>query len=301
MTRRNCPLNALRSFETSARNLSYVKAAEELFVTPAAISHQVKRLENYLGAQLFRRQPNGLLLTDTGQRLFAELGEVFQQLDSVIDRIKESESKGALTLSVAPMFAVKWLLPRLESFDARYPEIDIRMSTSLDLVDLKRDGFDAAIRLGDGNYPGLNSIKLFDETLTPMCSPRLLDNSPIHAPDDLRNHVLLHDDSLAFDSGAPTWEKWLSAAQARAVNTSRGPHFGQPDHALQAAIDGAGVVLGWRYLAQDDLAAGRLVELFDISIAVGFRILRCLSQDGVRAAQVEQFFALAFRFVTVLE
>lgn len=270
MARRTYPLNALRAFEASARQLSYVKAAEELFVTPAAISHQVKRLEDYLGVPLFRRLPRGLLLTETGQLLLAELREVFQQLDQTMERVAGSDAKGPLSISVAPMFAVKWLLPRLERFGARHPDIDVRMSSSPGLIDFPRDAFDAAVRLGSGQYPGLEAVKLFDESVTPMCSPRLLDGvQGIDRPDDLHRFVLLHDDSMSLLQGSPTWKTWLRAAGAGEIDAKRGPRFSQPDHSLQAAIDGAGIVLGWRYLAADDLAAGRLVTLFDLVLPIG--------------------------------
>ena len=267
MARRVYPLNSLRAFEASARHLSFVKAAEELYVTPAAISHQVKRLEEYLGVQLFRRLPRGLLLAETGQVLLSELREVFLRLDKAMERVLESDSRGALTISVAPMFAVKWLVPRLQKFDALHPDIDLRMSSSLGVIDFQRDAFDAAVRLGRGQYPGLKAVKLFDECVTPMCSPRLLEGPHrLRSPDDLQGHVLLHDDSIAFIPPAPNWDTWLEAAGAKRVDASRGPHFSQPDHALQAAIDGAGVVLGWRYLAADDIAAGRLVQPFSLAL-----------------------------------
>ena len=269
MPRKPYPLNALRAFEASARHLSYVKAAEELYVTPAAISHQVKRLEDYLGVQLFRRLPNGLLLTDVAQRLTIDLSEGFERLDAALDKVGHEETRGALTLSVAPMFAVKWLLPRLATFDALHPEIDVRLSASLDLVDLQRDGFDAAVRLGKGRYPNLSSVKLFDESVVPMCSPRLIEAGTLNEPADLPGLVLLHDDSMKFDPAAPTWNTWLTAVGAGGVTTTRGPRFSQPDHALQAAIDGAGVVLGWKYLARDDLVAGRLVQPFGVELPLG--------------------------------
>jgi LysR family glycine cleavage system transcriptional activator len=260
----------LRAFEASARLLSFVKTAEELHVTPAAVSHQVKRLEEYLGVQLFRRLPRGLLLAETGQVLSSELREVFQRLDKVIERVLESDTRGALTISVAPMFAIKWLVPRLQEFDALHPDIDVRISSNLGVVDFQRDAFDAAIRLGQGHYPGLETVKLFDESVTPMCSPHLLNGlDQLNSPADLCRHVLLHDDSMGFDPAAPTWETWLREAGAQSVDTSRGPHFSQPDHALQAAIDGAGVVLGWWYLASDDIAAGRLVQPFAHTIPLG--------------------------------
>ena len=270
MVRQIYPLNALRAFEASARHLSIVKAAEELHVTPAAVSHQLKKLEDYLGVQLFRRLPRGLLLADAGQILLSELREVFLRLDKAMERVLESRSRGALTISVAPVFAVKWLLPRLQKFDNLHPDIDVRMSSSLELIDFQRDAFDAAIRLGRGQYPGLTAKILFDESITPMCSPRLLEgHHPLKGPDDLRRHVLLHDDSMAFDPEAPNWETWLEAAGTKRVDASRGPHFGQPDHALQAAMDGAGVVLGWRSLAANDIAAGRLAVPFDLALPLG--------------------------------
>ena len=270
MVRRNYPLNSLRAFETSARLLSFVKAAEELHVTPAAVSHQVKRLEEYLGVQLFRRLPRGLLLAETGQILMSELREVFLRLDKAMERVLESDSSGALAISVAPAFAVKWLVPRLQKFDSLHPDIDLRMSSSLGVIDFQRDAFDAAVRLGQGRYPGLEAVKLFDESVTPLCSPRILEGTDkLHSPDDLSRHVLLHDDSMAFDPAAPDWNTWLKGAGARRVDASRGTHFGQPDHALQAAIDGAGVVLGWRYLAADDITAGRLVQPFSLTLLLG--------------------------------
>jgi len=151
-----------------------------------------------------------------------------------------------------------------------YSNIDVRISSSLGMIDFQRDAFDVAIRLGRGKYPGLKSVKLFDESISPMCSPRLLEGGhALHCPDDLSRHVLIHDDSLGFDPVAPNWDTWLEAAGARQVDTSRGPHFSQPDHALQAAIDGAGVVLGWQYLATDDIVAGRLVQPFNLVLPLG--------------------------------
>lgn len=270
MARKIYPLNALRAFEASARHLSFVKAADELSVTPAAVSHQVKKLEGFLGFALFRRQTRGLLLVESGQSLLSELSEVFLQLDKAMERVIDHDSRGTLTLSVAPTFAVMWLIPRLQKFYALYPDIDVRISTGLGLVDFQRDDFDAAIRLGSGKWFGLETIKLFDESVSPMCSPRLLQGpGAIKSPDDLRNQVLLHNHSMDHDPDAPTWEKWLDAAGASGVDASRGTHFSLPDHGLQAAIDGAGVVLGWRFLSANDLAAGRVVEPFDLALPLG--------------------------------
>ena len=270
MPRRIYPLNALRAFEASARHLSFVKASEELSVTPAAVSHQVKKLEEYLGLPLFRRKSRGLLLAESGQLLLSELSEVFLRLDKAMERVIDSDSRGTITLSVAPTFAVMWLIPRLPKFYALHPDIDVRISTSLGLVDFQRDDFDAAIRLGSGKWFGLETIKLFDESVTPMCSPRLLEGpDALKSPDDLSKHVLLHNHSMDYDVDAPTWETWLKAAGASGVDASRGTHFSLPDHGLQASIDGAGVVLGWRSLSAKDVAAGRVVEPFDLTLPLG--------------------------------
>ena len=270
MSRRIYPLNALRAYEASARHLSFVKASEELSVTPAAVSHQVKKLEEYLGLPLFRRRSRGLLLTESGQVLLTELREVFLRLDKAMERVIDSDSRGTVTLSVAPTFATMWLIPRLQKFYALQPDIDVRISTSLGLVDFQRDDYDAAIRLGSGQWFGLETIKLFDETVTPMCSPRLLEGpDALKRPDDLRKHVLLHNHSMDYDPEAPTWDTWLKAAGASKVDASRGTHFSLPDHGLQASIDGAGVVLGWRTLAAPDIAAGRVVAPFDLVLPLG--------------------------------
>jgi LysR family glycine cleavage system transcriptional activator len=202
--------------------------------------------------------------------LLSELREVFLRLDTAMERVIDSDSRGTLTLSVAPTFAVMWLIPRLQKFYALHPDIDVRISTGLGLVDFQRDDFDAAIRLGSGEWFGLEAIKLFDETVTPMCSPRLLEGpDALKSPSDLRNHVLLHNHSMDYDPEAPTWESWLKAAGVGDVDASRGMHFSLPDHGLQASIDGAGVVLGWRFLSAEDLAAGRVVEPFDLVQSLG--------------------------------
>ena len=156
-------------------------------MTPAAVSHQVKRLEEYLGVRLFRRLPRSLLLEEPGQSFSSDLREAFLRLDRAVEQVVESDSKGALTISVAPIFAVKWLVPRMQRFDLRHPDIDLRISSSLGLIDFQRDAFDAAVRLGYGRYPALAAVKLFDESVAPMCSPRLLEGPGfLNDPDDLR-------------------------------------------------------------------------------------------------------------------
>jgi LysR family transcriptional regulator, glycine cleavage system transcriptional activator len=270
------PLNALRAFEAAGRHLSITKAAQELHVTPAAVSHQVKALEDHLGVALFRRSGNALFLTDAGQACLPGLRAGFAELARAIDAIREHDARGPLVLSVAPVVAAKWLIPRLRSFHESHPEIDVRLSASLGLADFERDGIDAAIRVGGGRYPGLVADRLFGESVVPMCSPSLLAGpTPLATPGDLRHHTLLHWDWPGSDRVVPDWDAWLRAMNVSGVDATRGPRFAQPDHAMQAAIDGAGVVLGWRTMARDDLAAGRLIVPFDraLPLDVAFHLV----------------------------
>ena len=304
MVRQLYPLNALRAFEAAARHLSFVRAAEELHVTPAAISHQVKGLEEFLSVQLFRRLPRGLLLTDAGQIFLPELREGFGRLDAAVERVSEVDARGPLMISVAPAFAAKWLVPRLDRLSVAHPDIDLGISASLGVVDFKRDSIDAAIRLGRGSYPGLESTKLFDEFMTPMCSPHLLEgNQPLHTPDDLRHYLLLHDDALDFDPTAPKWSTWLEAVGAKSVDPSRGPRFSHPDHSLPAAIEGAGVVLGWCNLAAADLAAGRLITPFDLVLPMGLGFYFVCPEahtDRPKIAQIREWLLEEVRRATEL-
>ncbi len=267
MGRNRYPLNALRAFEAAARHLGYVGAAGELHVTPAAVSHQVKVLEDYLGSLMFKRQPRGLLLTDAGQRFAQALHAVFDDLDEAVERARSSEERGPLNISVAPAFASKWLVPRLERLETACEDLDLRLSAGLELVDFRSSSFDAAVRLGKGRYDGLESVLLFDEEVTPLCSPRLCE-TPL-TPERLAGLRLLHDDSMLYDPDAPTWQSWLAAAGLDAALAEKGTHFNHPDLALQAAMDGQGIVLGRLRLASDDLAAGRLIAPFDLKLPLG--------------------------------
>ena len=234
-------------------------------MTPAAVSHQVKALEDHLGVAIF--------LTDAGQACLPALRAGFAELARAIDAVREHDARGVLVLSVAPVLAAKWLIPRLRSFHAAHPEIDVRLSASLELVDFERDGVDAAVRLGRGRAPGLVADRLFGESVVPMCSPRPLEGpTALETPADLRHHTLLHCEWPGSSAVAPDWDAWLRAMDVTGVDATRGPRFAQPDHAMQAAIEGAGVVLGWRTVGRADLEAGRLVVPFDreLSLDVSF-------------------------------
>ena len=277
------PLNALRAFEAAARHLSFRKAAEELHVTPAAVSHQMKILEDQLGVQLFRRLTRAIELTEVGRSFLPKLREGFDNFAQAVERVHAFEKTGGLTVDVAPSFAIKWLIPRLYRFVTAHPDIDVRISANMRLVDGRRrtahnslaaDGDLAAdadidIRLGTGKYPRCRVDKLFEVSLTPLCSPRLLEGMrPLRKPQDLRYHALLHDDTLDVSEGRPDWAMWLKAAGAEDVESNRGPHFNHPILGIEAAIDGLGVVLGNKQLAAHDLATGRLVAPFELSLTM---------------------------------
>ncbi len=270
MGRRLPPLNALRAFEAAARHLSLSRAADELSVTPAAVSHQIRTLEDHLGVPLFRRDGRSLLLTDAGQACLPGIREGFERLSSAIDEIDSLGMAGVLTVSVAPSFAAKWLVPRLDRFQAKHPEIDVRVSASMQVTDFSRDDVDLAIRYGAGRYPDLVVEKLLEESVFPVCSPGLLkEKGPIETPEALRHHTLLHDDSPDNDESCPTWVMWLKAAGVEA-DASRGPRFNQSSLVIEAAVLGKGVALAKATLAATDLAEGRLVKPFPVNAPVGF-------------------------------
>lgn len=264
-------LNALRAFEAAARHLSFTKAAGELGVTPAAVSHQIRQLEDYLGIPLFRRKTRAVLLTEAGQACLPTLREGFDRLAEAVSILQAVDRAGILNVSVAPSFAGKWLLPRIEGFTARHPEIDVRIAANVALADFRADQVDVAIRFGGGAYPGLATDKLFSESVTPMCSPALLvGDRTLRSPADLKHHTLVHDDSAYVIGPTPDWRMWLKLFGVVDVDAGRGLRFSHAEHALQAAIDGLGVVLGRRSLAGADLAAGRLVRPFALSLPIEF-------------------------------
>ena len=263
MARRLPPLNALRAFEAAGRHLSFTKAAEELFVTQAAISHQVRALEEHLGLRLFRRFNRRLMLTDAGQSYLPALRDALDGIALATERLNRIESSGSLTVSVLNSFAAKWLLPRLVDFREAHPEIDIRVSASDHRIDFNHDDVDMAIRYGPGNYPGLEVNFLMGDVVFPVCSPALLETgAPLRVPEDLKHHTLLHDTTSGAIDGTLSWEGWLKIAGVQGVEPHKGPGFTHSNLVLQAAMDGQGVALGRSALAGSDLEAGRLVRPF---------------------------------------
>ena len=247
-------LNSLRSFEAVARHLSFSKAAEELHVTPGAVSQQIRALEELLGARLFDRTKRSVALTNAATRMLPDIQAGLEILSRAVNSKCPPIGERTLTISVAPSFASKWLLPRLPSFYDRHADIDLRISATVGLADFKRDKVDLAIRLGHGSYPGLRAEPLFAEALTPLCSPGLLKRKGrLSKPDDLRKHRLIHDTSIPGAGEHGAWDRWLTLAGAKHVSAERGARFTLAELAMQAAIDGAGVVLGRVVLAEADL------------------------------------------------
>ncbi len=281
MSQRLPPLNALKAFEAAARHLSVKKAAVELNVTPAAVSHQIRTLEEYLNVQLFHRFNRALELTDAARACLPKLREGFDCLAQAVDRLRAHTSGGMLTVSAAPSFAARWLMPRLHRFIAAHHEIDVRVSArmrraSVDgkvdvaeraTVETWLDDSDVAILYGHGQYPGLEVHKLLALTVTPICSTQVMSGEhPLKTPEDLRHYMLLHDDTGEMYDGVSFWEVWLKAAGVNSIDAKRGARFSHAVLAFEAAMDAVGVVASMPALAAEDLAAGRLIMPFDLKV-----------------------------------
>jgi len=265
MARRLPSLNGLKAFEAAARHESFTRAAEELSVTQGAVSHQVKALEAALGVRLFARERQRLAITEAGRAYLEVLRDAFDRIDSGTERLLQRQSASVLTITTSPNFAAKWLIHRLGRFSETHPEIDLRVSASLQHVDFARDDFDLAIRHGEGSWPGLHTTRLCSEQLFPVCSPKLLQGRRgLRTPGDLEHHRLLHLDTRQ------DWKKWLDAASVADAVRARGPVFNQASMAIDAAVDGQGVALARTALAALDLRARRLVRPFALALDVPY-------------------------------
>jgi LysR family glycine cleavage system transcriptional activator len=292
------PLNALRAFESAARNLSFALAAKELHVTPAAVSHQIKGLESYLGVSLFRRLARGLELTRQGKVLLPKLRDGFHRLYEAVDELRALEQPGTLAVSAATSFTTRWLAPRLHRFVSAHPELDVRIDASTRLIDPSRgavegedvenpvEDADIVVRFGTGDYPGFQVDKLLSVEVTPMCNPRLAKD--LRTPADLAKHSLIHDNVRA-DDGGELWDAWLAAANVTGIDTSHGPRFSHAMLALEAAIEGMGVAMGMRVLARTDLDAGRLVAPLGKSLSLRFGYYIVSDPKAVGRADVVAF------------
>ena len=279
MSYRLPPLNALRAFEAAARHLSFKKAANELSVTPTAVSHQIKSLEEFLDLPLFHRLARALELTPQGQAMLPKVREGLECFAVAVENAHEHAGGGRLLVVAPSSFATRWLVPRLRRFTLAQPDLNLHIIRSrdtidaeqavaapvFDSVDLREDDSQVVIRFGSGIYPGFRVDRMFGSDYIAVCSPKLLHaEKPLREPADLRDHVLLHDDSIANERARPSWAEWLRLAGVNGVDSNAGPHFSDSGLAFVAAVDGLGIALASKPLVAAAIAEGRLVAPFDI-------------------------------------
>jgi len=261
------PVGPLRAFDVAARNLNLSAAAEELNVTHAAVSRQVKQLEERLGVKLFERLPRGLRLTAQGALLAEGTRAAFDRLAAALEDVSTPTVRRKLTISTFSSFNARWVMPRLRSFSMMFPDVDLQVITTAQLVDFAREDVDIGIRFGGGNYPGLHVVPLFNLKEVVVASPSLLKTGPaLKVITDLRHYTLLHDDSHR------SWIRWLDAVGAKGINARRGIICGDRNSMLQAALAGQGVAIASEPFAALELAAGRLVKVFDHEVPSEFAI-----------------------------
>jgi LysR family glycine cleavage system transcriptional activator len=291
------PLNALKAFEATARHLSFTKAAAELHVTPAALSHQIRGLEDLLGLKLFFRRARAIELTDAARLIYPGIQTGFESLRRAVERLEPSRQDRVLVVSATPGLTAKWLAPRLYRFLAKHPDIDTRISASSAYVNFAADGVDVGIRLSSGNHPELYVEKLSDEWLLPLCSPRLLEGAhPLRSPKDLVHFTLIQVD---LPGVVPTWSDWFQMAGVDGIDSTRGLRLNVADHALDAASESAGVVLAYKVVASRDIGLGRLVVPFGPEIPLPGRSYFFVCQKGhEKRAPVKAFRDWVFAEIT---
>ncbi len=288
MKRSLLPLNALRAFDAAARHMSFKLAADDLSVTPAAISQQIRSLEDFLGVDLFRRTNRSLVLTEAAQLSLLPLKEGFERLEEAVDIIAGSKNSTVLKVSVSPSFASKWLVPRLASYYERRPDAIVKISATMQVTDFKAEDTDVAIRYGRGNYDGLLSEELLRETLFPVCAPGLFDGEAA-TPCAVLKHTLIHDDSSIEDESAPNWTMWLKAAGVTAPDGMPAVHFNNNALAIEAAVAGRGVALARSAIAEEDIKAGRLIKPFGEAVPVNFAHHIVYPKDKIKNERVQDF------------
>ncbi len=286
MARRLPPLNALVVFETAARHLSFTRAADSLHVTQAAVSHQIKALEEWLGAALFHRlgRGHGLVLTEVGRHYLPRVRAAFDIIRESTAAI-DTERKRVLSIKTLDSFGYHWLVPRLRGYSQRFPNVDVRILSS-DLEDdaLSKGVVDLDIRYGDGDWTEVESVRFLTESVFPVCSPQLITvTAPLRTPEDLRHHTLLHDVMVT------DWRAWLEAAGVTGIDSERGPGFNHSHLVTQAAISGAGVALGRSALVVDSLRRGDLVRPFSLSIPSRYSYFVVCSRGAMRDPVVAGF------------
>ena len=260
MPRRLPSLNAVRAFEAAARHESFTQAAQELCVTQGAVSHQVKALEAELGIKLFTRERHRLVITEAGRQYLGVIRDALDRIALGTERLQKRQNSGVLTVSTSPDFAAKWLVHRIGSFSDAYPDIDLRISASLHHVDFAREDVDLAVRHGDGNWIGLDVVRLSGEELFPICSPKLVAGRRMRKPADVLKFPLLHFEDRT------NWSRWLEASGVVGADVSYGPVLNRASMVIDAAVDGQGVALARTTLAAWDLINGRLVRPFAVTL-----------------------------------
>jgi LysR family glycine cleavage system transcriptional activator len=283
-------LNAVRAFEAAARHQSFSQAAAELFVTPAAVSQQVKALEAHLGQRLFRRLNRAIVLTPAGQLLLPGFGAGLDNIAEAVGQLQRQREGGPLDINTSPAFASKWLIPRLDDFQQQAPDVEVRITASMELVDFDADEVDIAVRFGAGDYPGLAAEWLMGEEVFPVCMPALLEGAhPLGTPADLRFHQLLHDGTRQLGDLAPDWRMWLQAAGVENVNPNYGMTLRPSSIVMEAALEGQGVALGRRSLVAGDLKAGRLVRPFALGLPISFAHWLVYKPEALKRTKLRAF------------
>jgi LysR family transcriptional regulator, glycine cleavage system transcriptional activator len=283
------PLDLLEAFEAAARHLSFTRAADELSLTQSAVSRQIAALEERLNVPLFQRMHRALRLTEAGLQLQATTAGVLQQLHSVTAQLRQEQRQKTVLVTTTPGFAGLWLIPRLSAFTATHADVDVRISVSLSLVNLDRDGVDLAIRYGPTSSASPAAVRLFGEVMTPVCSPALRKQvgKPLKRPEDLQHHTLLHG---AHDNAQlPDWSLWLRAMQIEQLKPAGALHFSDYDQMMNAAVRGQGVALGRFPLTNGLIKERKLVAPFNQKLAspMGYHLLR--SSASVHKPEVNDF------------
>jgi LysR family glycine cleavage system transcriptional activator len=283
MQRRLPPLNSLRTFEAAGRHLNFTSAAEELCVTQAAISHQVKALEGYLGAALFIRSPRKLELTETGAKLLPVVQTALDSIGQTISTIRSEDDVAPVSVAVAPSFAVNWLLPRLDSLFQEHPKIELSLRHTNAPVDFTREPVDVAITYGQGKWRGLLAEPMLEIDFFPVCAPQL-----VHGERKLTNANDLKDFTLLHDSDHSTWNEWLSLANANDIDPTRGTVMDDTNVLIQAAVDGLGVAMGSEPFVREHIAAGHLVRPFDTTLTTDFAYFAVCPREHLSRNEVRQ-------------
>ena len=284
MARKLPPLNSLKAFEAAGRLLSFTRAAEELSVTQAAVSHQVKLIEEYLGISLFDRYPRRLSLTLHGKALLPEVIEAFDRVSTAISAIKQDQGSNMLSVRLAPSFAAKWLSPRLKYFWLQYPEINLSLYHAHPAVNFSRENIDIAVTYGKGDWPDVVAEPLLSLDFFPVCTPAFMSNhKPLSDIENLRYYTLLHD------ADNECWADWVRLAGLEGITVDKGTMIDDTNVLIQAALDGQGVALGSSTFVQEYLDSGRLIKPFDITLRNDFAYYIVCPPEHLKKPAVKAF------------